>query len=105
MSAGRAPRKTRATKSAVLSPIALSLGPYDISPPSRTGASVSKIVGRFHDAPAVEHGQRIGHHQDGVGPLARHLGESMLEIVGLAHAQGLDFDAEEAGRILGGAVA
>jgi hypothetical protein len=36
---------------------------------------------------------------------ARHLGEGMLEIVGLAHAQGLDFDAEEAGRILGSAVA
>src|SRR5262245_8349341 len=45
MSAGRAPRKTWTTKSAVLSPIALSLGPYDIRPPSRTGASVSKIVG------------------------------------------------------------
>src|SRR5690242_5608224 len=44
-SAGRAPRRIRATRSPARSPISLCLGPYDIRPPSRTTAPDSKIVG------------------------------------------------------------
>ena len=38
-------------------------------------------------------------------PLTRHLGEGLLEIIRLAHAQGLDFDPKHTGSIVGGAVA
>ena len=53
--------------------------------------------GVVEHALAIERGERVGDHQDGVRRLAVHRLEHALEIVRLAHAQRIDGDAERAG--------
>jgi hypothetical protein len=47
---------------------------------------------KLKNTPSVEGSERVGDHEDRVRHLAMHGGERLLEIVGLAHTQGLNAD-------------
>ena len=54
---------------------------------------------------AVEHGERIGNHQNGVRRLAVHDREGLVEVVGLAYTDRLDLDADLPRRFCGSLIA
>ena len=53
--------------------------------------------GKFKHAPAIEHRERVGDHQDAVWQVCIHHREGLIEVIGLADTEGLDGHADRLG--------